>query len=74
MLGGYIIFKMSIVAMEIDQFKNYKCINKSIIVKQNSIKRNMTYHRDCNLINTTGVISGAEIAYPSGTPEFTPGF
>ena len=31
----------------------------------------MTYHRVCNQINTTDVISGAEIAYPSGAPEFT---
>ena len=34
----------------------------------------MTYHRVCNQINTTGVISGAGTAYPLGAPEFTPGF
>ena len=34
----------------------------------------MTYHRVCNYINTTKVISGAETAYPSGAPEFTPVF
>jgi hypothetical protein len=31
----------------------------------------MTYHRVCNQINTTDVTSGAEIAHPSGAPEFT---
>jgi hypothetical protein len=31
----------------------------------------MTYHRLCN---TTGVTSGAGIAYPSGAPDFTPVF
>ena len=30
--------------------------------------------RVCNQINTTGVTSGAGTAYPSGAPEFTPGF
>jgi len=25
-------------------------------------------------VNTTGVTSGAGTAYPSGAPEFTPGF
>ena len=34
----------------------------------------MIYHRVCNYINTTGATSGAGTAYPSGTPEFTPGF
>jgi hypothetical protein len=34
----------------------------------------MTYHRVCNYINTTGATSGAGTAYPSGTPEFKPGF
>ena len=34
----------------------------------------MTYHRVCNYINTTGSTSGARTAYPSGAPEFTPGF
>jgi len=34
----------------------------------------MTYHRVCNKINTTGVTSGAETAYHSGAPEFTPSF
>ena len=33
-----------------------------------------TYHGVCNQINTTGVTSGAGTAYPSGAPEFTPGF
>ena len=33
-----------------------------------------TYHRACNQINTTGVTSGAGTAYPTGAPEFTPGF
>jgi hypothetical protein len=28
----------------------------------------------CNKINTTGAISGAGTDYPSGAPEFTPGF
>ena len=34
----------------------------------------MTYHRVCNEINTTGATGGAGTAYPSGAPEFTPGF
>ena len=34
----------------------------------------MTYHRVCNKINMTGVTSVAGTAYPSGAPEFTPGF
>ena len=34
----------------------------------------MTYHRVCNQINTMGATSGAGIAYPSGAPQFTPGF
>ena len=34
----------------------------------------MTYHRVYNQINTTGVTSGAGTAYPSGAPEFIPGF
>jgi hypothetical protein len=34
----------------------------------------MTYHRVCNEINTTGATSRAGTAYPSGAPEFTPGF
>ena len=29
-------------------------------------------HRVFNKINTTGVTSGAGIAYPSGAPELTP--
>jgi hypothetical protein len=33
-----------------------------------------TYYRICNYINTTGDTSGAGTAYPSGAPEFTPGF
>ena len=33
----------------------------------------MTYPRVCNTNNTTGTTSGAGTAYPSGTPEFTPG-
>jgi hypothetical protein len=28
----------------------------------------------CNWSNTTSATSGAGTAYPSGTPEFTPGF
>ena len=32
----------------------------------------MTYHRVCNQINTTSDTSGAGIAYPSGSYEFTP--
>jgi hypothetical protein len=31
-------------------------------------------NRVCNQINTTGATSGAGTAYPSGAPEFTPGF
>ena len=34
----------------------------------------ITYHRVCNQINTTGVTCGAGTAYPSGAPEFIPGF
>ena len=34
----------------------------------------MNYHRVCNQINTTGFTTGARTAYPSGAPEFTPGF
>jgi ribosome biogenesis protein Nip4 len=34
----------------------------------------MTYHRVCNWNNTSGATSGARTAYPSGAPEFTPGF
>ena len=33
-----------------------------------------TYYRVCSYINTTGATSGAGNAYPSGEPEFTPGF
>ena len=33
-----------------------------------------TYYRVCSQINTTGATSGAGTAYPSGVPEFTPGF
>ena len=29
---------------------------------------------DYFLSNTMGITSGADTAYPSGTPEFTPGF
>ena len=34
----------------------------------------MTYHRVCNWSNTTDITSGSGTAYPSGAPEFTPGF
>ena len=34
----------------------------------------ITYHRVCNLRNTTDATSGAGIAYPSAAPDFTPGF
>jgi len=34
----------------------------------------VTYHQVCNEINTMGATSGAETTYPSGAPEFTPGF
>jgi len=34
----------------------------------------MTYHRVCNYTNTTGATGGTKTAYPSGAPEFTPGF
>jgi hypothetical protein len=34
----------------------------------------MTYHWVCNQINMTGATCGAGTAYPSGVPEFTPGF
>jgi len=34
----------------------------------------MTYHWVRNKSNTTGVVSGAGTAYPSGAPEYTPGF
>jgi hypothetical protein len=34
----------------------------------------MTCHRICNYINTTGVTNGTGTAYPSGAPEFIPGF
>ena len=34
----------------------------------------MTYHRVCNLINTTSATSGAGTAYHFGAPEFIPGF
>jgi hypothetical protein len=34
----------------------------------------ITYHQVCDYVNTTGVASGAETAYTSGTPEFTPSF
>ena len=33
-----------------------------------------TYYLVCNQVNTTGATSGAETAYLSGVPEFTPGF
>ena len=33
-----------------------------------------TYYRVCNQIITMGATSGAGTAYPSGAPEFTPGF
>ena len=34
----------------------------------------ITYHRVCNKSSTTGATCGAETAYHSGAPEFTPGF
>ena len=34
----------------------------------------MTYHWICNKIYTKGATYGAGTAYPSGAPEFTPGF
>ncbi len=34
----------------------------------------VTYRLVCNKSNTMGATSGAGTAYPSGTPEFTPGF
>jgi hypothetical protein len=34
----------------------------------------MTYQQVCNKSNTTGAIYAAGTAYPSGAPEFTPGF
>ena len=34
----------------------------------------MAYHRVCNKISMTDVTSGAGTAYPSGAPEFNPGF
>jgi hypothetical protein len=34
----------------------------------------MTYHRVCNHINMTGSTSGAGTVYPSGAPEFNPGY
>jgi len=34
----------------------------------------MTYHWVCNKSNMTGAISGEGTAYPSGAPEFIPGF
>ena len=33
-----------------------------------------TYHWVCNKIITTGITSGAGTVYPSGAPEFIPGF
>jgi len=35
------------------------------------LSSSMTYHLVCN---TTGATSGAGTAYPSGAPEFPPGF
>ena len=34
----------------------------------------MTYYRLCSLSNTTGATSSAGTSYPSGVPEFNPGF
>jgi hypothetical protein len=34
----------------------------------------MTYHRVCNKNNMTNAACDAGTAYPSGKPEFTPGF
>jgi len=34
----------------------------------------ITYHRDCTKSNTTGTTCGAGAAYPSGAPDFFPGF
>ena len=34
----------------------------------------MAYHLVCSYTNTTGNTSGAGTAYPSGAPEFNPGF
>ena len=39
-----------------------------------SIVVNTSRSRVCNWINTMGITSGAGTAYPSGAPEFTPGF
>ena len=34
----------------------------------------MNYHRVCNKSNITGATRGAETAYSSGAPEFSPVF
>jgi len=34
----------------------------------------MTYHQVCDYISTMGATSRAGTAYPSGAPEFSPGF
>jgi type II secretory pathway component PulF len=57
--------------------KKYKRTNndlQNIYIHFPVLSSFMTYHRICNYINTMGVTSGAGIAYPSGAPEFTPGF
>ena len=50
--------------------KHYVLISKSIT----SFYILITYHRVCDKSNTTGATCGAGTAYPSGAPDFTPGF
>ena len=47
---------------------------KLLVISSKVLSSFMTYHRVCTYINTTGATSGAGTAYPSGAPEFTPGF
>ena len=42
--------------------------------KKYKIKDSKFSKISCNKSNTTDAICGAETAYPSGTPDFTPGF
>jgi len=51
--------------------RHHYLVNRHIIsVSQGS----MTYHRFSNKRNSTGTTRGKGIAYPSGVPEFAPGF
>ena len=54
-----------------DQINSYR-ISMSQMTTQCDIWS--IYHQICNKSNMTSSTSGAEMAYPTGAAEFTPGF